>query len=69
MITEIVEELNTINFKLKEGEDNVEDRNKNLTHLKEHYTMNSEFVVHDQVAKGEDPDMNIEEEGGDLELF
>jgi len=69
VITEIVEELNTINFKLKEGDANIDDRDKNLKHLKDHYTMNSEFIVHDQVARGEDPDMDVEEEGGDLELF
>jgi hypothetical protein len=69
VITEIVDELNTINFKLKEGDDSIDDRDKNLKHLKDHYTMNSEFLVHDQVARGEDPDMDIEEEGGDLELF
>ncbi len=70
VISEIVEELNIINFKLKEGEDKIEDRDKNLKHLTENYTMNSEFLVHNQVAQGQDPDMDVEdEEGGDLELF
>ena len=70
VISEIIEELNTINFKLKEGEDKIEDRDKNLEHLTENYTMNSEFLVHNQVAQGQDPDMDVEdEEGGDLELF
>ncbi|MGM0497378.1 MAG: hypothetical protein ACQESJ_05630 [Bacteroidota bacterium] len=70
VISEIVEELNTINFKLKEGDDKIEDRDKNLKHLTENYTMNSEFLVHNQVAQGKDPDMDVEdEEGGDLELF
>src|SRR6056297_348245 len=69
IITQIIEQLNTINFKLKEGEDEVEDKNKNLKHLKDNYTMNSEFLIHDQVTQGNNPDMDIEDESGELELF
>src|SRR6056297_1203160 len=69
IITQIIDQLNTINFKLKEGEDEVEDKNKNLKHLKDNYTMNSEFLIHDQVTQGNNPDMDIEDESGELELF
>lgn len=70
VISEIIDQLNTINFKLKEGDDEVADKNKNLVHLKENYTMNSEFLIHEKVTEGDDPDMDVEdEEGGELELF
>jgi len=72
-IEKIIDELNALNFNLKNNsEAEVEDRKENLEKLKEYYTMNTEFDIHDQVTNG--GDVNIDkgdedEEGGDLELF
>jgi hypothetical protein len=70
VIGEIIEELNTVNYNLKlfsSGEG--ESKEENLRQLRDYYTMNTEFVIHDQVSRGEAPDVHIEEDGGDLELF
>jgi len=70
VIGEIIEELNTVNYNLKlfsSGEG--ESKEDNLRQLRDYYTMNTEFVIHEQVSRGEAPDVEIEEEGGDLELF
>jgi hypothetical protein len=75
VIGEIIEELNTLNFNLKvNSEDEIDDKSENLKRLKEYYTMNTEFVIHDQITSGEeqqeeDLEVGEEEEGGDLELF
>ncbi|MFP4620529.1 MAG: hypothetical protein ACLFM7_04420 [Bacteroidales bacterium] len=73
-IEAIIDELNALNFNLKNNsEEDVADRKENLEKLKAHYTMNTEFDIHDQVTNGGDVNMeNVEEdeeEGGDLELF
>lgn len=72
-IEEIIDELNALNFNLKNNSaDEVADRKENLEKLKEYYTMNTEFDIHDQVTNGGDVNMdagNEDEEGGDLELF
>lgn len=74
-IEKIIDELNALNFNLKNnaGED-VASRKENLEKLKEYYTMNTEFDIHEQVTNGGNIDMENEEgdsdeEGGDLELF
>ena len=69
-INEIIEELNALNFNLKKNSDEaLYNKTENLEKLKEYYTMNTEFTIHDQVATGTTEDIEIEEEGGDLELF
>ena len=70
VINEIIDELNELNFRLKKHSgDEADDKNQNLEKLREYYTMNTEFTIHDQVATGTTEDIEIEEEGGDLELF
>ncbi len=72
-IEEIIDELNALNFNLKNSsEDDVADRKENLEKLKAYYTMGTEFEIHDQVTGGGNVNMDFgdeEEEGGDLELF
>ena len=70
VIGEIIEELNSVNYNLKLfSSGDGESKEENLRQLREYYTMNTEFVIHDQVSRGEAPDVQIEEDGGDLELF
>jgi chromosome segregation ATPase len=69
IIETIINELNTINYKLRFEEDEVRDKEENLKKLTEYYTMNSEFVIHDQVTQGSESDIEVSEDGGDLELF
>jgi len=70
VIGEIIEELNSVNYNLKMFSNaGGESKEENLRKLREYYTMNTEFVIHERVSKGETPDIHIEEEGGDLELF
>jgi len=71
IIDEIITELNTVNFKLKvdspDEDASVED---NLKTIKEYYTMETEYRIHDQVSKGQETDINIEnEEDGEIEFF
>lgn len=70
VIGDIIEELNTVNYNLKlysshEGE----SKEENLRKLREYYTMQTEFQIHEQVSNGEAPEVQAGEEGGDLELF
>ena len=70
VILNIIDELNTINYNLKVDEEHMEDKEENLNYIKDYYTMNSEFVIHEQVAHGNESEMeDFDEEGGDLELF
>lgn len=71
IIEEIITELNAINYNLKvdsnEDSNSIED---NLSKLKEYYTMETEHLIHDQVSKGIDMDINIDnEEDGEIEFF
>lgn len=65
----IIDELNTINYKLRFDEDNVQNKEENLKKLTEYYTMNSEFLIHEQVTNGSQSEIEVSEDGGDLELF
>jgi hypothetical protein len=69
IIEEIINELNTINYKLRFNEDSIKSKEDNLKRLTEYYTMNSEFVIHNQVLDGDDSEIEVSEDGGDLELF
>ncbi len=71
IIKEIIAELNTINYNLKvdESEDD-SSIEANLLKLKEYYTMETEHKIHDQISKGEDMEIDIDnEEDGDIEFF
>ncbi|MEF8844914.1 MAG: hypothetical protein V5A59_05520 [Bacteroidales bacterium] len=74
-IEAIVDELNALNFNLKSNsEEDVASRKENLERLKQYYTMNTEFDIHEQVTDGGNVDMEngggeSDDEGGDLELF
>ena len=66
----IIEELNAVNYNLKRySAHQGESKEENLRKLREYYTMNTEFMVHEQVSRGEAPEVDVGEEGGDLELF
>jgi len=70
VIGEIIEELNTVNYNLKlYSTHQGESKEENLRKLREYYTMSTEFMVHEQVSRGEAPEVDAGEEGGDLELF
>jgi hypothetical protein len=81
MIDEIINELNTINIRLQSGEDIDPDmKQENLKYLKEKYTMESEHVIHNQIAASEvgvnilqknaGPEPEIRDENDEnLELF
>jgi len=49
----IIEELNALNLRLNYGTSDISgiDREDNLKHLKERYTMASEHVIHDHLSK------------------
>jgi uncharacterized protein YqgV (UPF0045/DUF77 family) len=82
----IIEELNAINLKLNYGlvSEN-KNREENLKHLKERYTMASEHIIHDHVSKITDDydatsdntkdlirnltNQNSQDDGDNLELF
>lgn len=69
MIVEIISELNTINYNLKDHE-TAKSKDDNLEQLKEYYTMESEHIIHDQVTEGKDAEIDIEnEEDGEIEFF
>jgi len=71
-IEAIIDELNALNFNLKTSTGgDAADREENLEKLKQYYTMNTEFDIHEQVTSGGDVNMEVEDddEGGDLELF
>jgi hypothetical protein len=69
VIEEITRELNTINYKLKEGSEfEDETLSDNLNMLKEYYTVETEHSIHEQLAKGED--INVEsKDDGEIEFF
>ena len=71
IIEEIITELNTINYNLKAGSDEVNNTiDDNLSKLKEYYTMETEHVIHDQVSKGEGAEIEIDnDEDGEIEFF
>ncbi|MFP4046918.1 MAG: hypothetical protein ACLFT4_04060 [Bacteroidales bacterium] len=69
IIEKIINDLNTINYRLKFDGDSVQDKEENLKKLTEYYTMNSEFLIHQQVASGDEQELDVSEDGGDLELF
>ncbi len=70
VIGDIIEQLNTVNYNLKlYSSYSGESKEENLQKLREYYTMSTEFKVHDSVSKGESPEIEAGEEGGDLELF
>lgn len=69
IIEKIINDLNTINYRLKFDGDSVKDKEENLKRLTEYYTMNSEFLIHQQVAAGDEQELDVSEDGGDLELF
>ncbi len=68
IIEEIIKELNTLNYNLKVGEDGEESKDENLERLKEYYTMETEHVIHDSIAKGEEVDIENDEDG-EIEFF
>lgn len=68
IIEEIIKELNTINYKLKIGDDDSESIEENLATIKEYYTMETEHKIHDQISKGEEIEIENEEDG-DIEFF
>ena len=70
VIGEIIEDLNTVNYNLKlYSTHQGESKEENLHKLRAYYTMQTEFTVHEQVSRGEAPQVDAGEEGGDLELF
>jgi hypothetical protein len=81
MIDEIINELNTINIRLRSGDNlDPEMKEENLRYLKEKYTMESEHLIHDQIASSENgfdmlkkadtPEPETRDENDDnLELF
>ena len=70
-IGSIIDELNSLNFNLKRNSEDEEAEGKieNLEKLKEYYTMNTEHTIHSNITNGIEADIEVEEEGGDLELF
>lgn len=80
VIEDIINQLNTINYKLKTSQpEQDDDKVKNLDQIKKLYTMNSEHVIHEKIATSdnnitidlfEDDNLNTNEEDDDnLELF
>jgi hypothetical protein len=70
IIEEIIKELNTLNYNLKVGEEDNKSKDENLERLKEYYTMETEHVIHDSVTKGEEIDIDIDnDEDGEIEFF
>ena len=48
----IISELNSINLRLNYGNNiTIKSKEENLSHLKERYTMASEHIIHERVAK------------------
>ncbi len=69
IIEEIISELNTINYNLKIHSSEVDNSiEKNLTKIKEYYTMETEHKIHDQISKGIESDIDNEEDG-EIEFF
>ena len=79
VIEEIILELNDLNYKLKasDGDDQPSSKEKNLSYLKDQYTMESEHKIHDSYSRtGQMADQSpaeIEQDAGrdddNLELF
>jgi hypothetical protein len=71
IIEEIISELNTINFNLKiKSEESLSSIEENLVKLKEYYTMETEHKIHDQVSKGAEVNIDIDnDEDGEIEFF
>jgi len=71
IIKEIIAELNTINYNLKVDESEEDSSiEANLLKLKKYYTMETEHKIHDQISKGEDMEIDINnDEDGDIEFF
>lgn len=68
VIEEIITELNTINYNLKIDNEEIASKEENLRQLKNYYTMQTEHIIHDQVAEGKD--VAIEnEDNGEIEFF
>ena len=68
IIEEIISELNTVNYNLKIESDEILSKEENLKEIKSFYTMKTEHDIHDQIAKGEDAQIELEEDG-DIEFF
>jgi hypothetical protein len=76
VIEEIIIKLNEINLKLQniEGTES-DDSNKNMDHMRERYTMQSEHIIHDTISGHNKIDLEhlgstgIEEDDDNLELF
>mgnify|MGYP001050640068 CR=1 FL=1 len=69
IIEEIIQELNSINYNLKiDDSQSIDSVDENLAKIKEYYTMETEHIIHDQVSKGEDIDVDNEEDG-EIEFF
>ncbi|HYX07382.1 MAG TPA: hypothetical protein VE912_11670 [Bacteroidales bacterium] len=73
VIEEIVNELNSLNLRLKSGkEDQKQSREENLLNLKKRYTMESEHRIHNEVSGVSEQYENNEDENtndDNLELF
>jgi prefoldin subunit 5 len=69
VIQEIISELNSVNYKLEVADDSFDNsKEENLEHLKEYYTMQSEYDVHEKITKGENLDLDIVEDD-EVEFF
>jgi len=68
IIEEIISELNTVNYNLKIDSEEILSKEENLKEIKSYYTMKTEHEIHDQIAKGEDAQIELEEDG-DIEFF
>ena len=70
-IRDIISELNTVNLKLKNSNnDKSISKEENLEKLKQYYTMHTEYYIHEQITKENkiDIDFNIIEED-EIEFF
>jgi hypothetical protein len=80
VIEEVIAELNNINYKLRfiESDNKAKDKDENLEHLRNQYTMESEHKIHDSYSRKNiasiaitsvEIDQTIDEEEDNLELF
>lgn len=69
VIDEITKELNSINLKLRKDKNlDSETLSDNLSMLKEYYTVQTEYSIHEKIERGEDIDVENNEDG-EIEFF
>lgn len=69
VVEEITKELNAINQELKKNKElNEESLSDNLNILKEYYTVETEYSIHEKMQKGENTEVENNEDG-EIEFF